>query len=82
MIPFAFLSGITDSWLILSSHFVAGLKVVSNPVPFEQGSIDLTTRQSPPKEQRHSLKKPCTPSACKTEEFKVPADEAGQEARE
>ncbi len=31
MIPFTFLPGITESWLILSSHFLTGLKVVSNP---------------------------------------------------
>ncbi len=48
VIPFAFLPGITESWLILSSHFVTGLKVVSNPGPFDQGSSDLTTRQFPP----------------------------------
>ncbi len=31
---FAFLPGITESWLILSSHFVTGLKAVSKmPLP-------------------------------------------------
>ncbi len=43
MIPFAFLPGITESWLILSSHFVTGRKVVSSPKPFEPGSSDLTS---------------------------------------
>ncbi len=46
MIPFAFLPGITESWLNLSSHFVTGLKVVSIPRPFEEGSSDLITRPS------------------------------------
>ncbi len=45
---YAFLPGITESWLILSSHFVTGLKVVLNLGPFEEGSNDLTTQPSPP----------------------------------
>ena len=47
MIPVAFLPGITESRLILSSRFVTGLKVVSSPGPFDQGSSDLATRKSP-----------------------------------
>ena len=48
MIPVAFSPGITESWLILSSHFVAGVKVVSTRGPFDQGSSDLTAWPSPP----------------------------------
>ncbi len=32
----------------LLTLYVTGLKVVSNPGPFNQGSSDLTTRPSPP----------------------------------
>ncbi len=45
MIPLAFQPRITENWLILSSHFVAGLTMVSKP-GFEQGLSDLTTRPS------------------------------------
>ncbi len=48
IITFAFLPWITESLLILSLHFVAGLEAVSSPGPFEQLPSDLTTRQSPP----------------------------------
>ncbi len=48
VIPFAFLLGITESWQILSLHFVTGLKVVSSLELFEQGTGDLTTQPSLP----------------------------------
>ena len=48
MIPFAFLPVVTENWLILSSHFVTGLKVVLNPGLFEKGSSDLATWSSLP----------------------------------
>ncbi len=44
MILFAFLPEIAEKWEILSSHFVAHLKVVLNPGPFEQGSSYVTIR--------------------------------------
>ncbi len=43
MIPFALNY---RELVILSSHFVTGLKVVSNSRPFEQGSSVLTTQSS------------------------------------
>ncbi len=39
MIPFAFLPGITESWLILSSHFKTGREVVSNAGPSMKGQV-------------------------------------------
>ena len=50
-IHFIFLPGSTESWQSLSPSFpyVAGLKGVSNPGPFEQVLSDLTTITSPPR---------------------------------
>ncbi len=39
MIPFAFLPVITESWLILSSHFKTGREVVSNAGPSMKGQV-------------------------------------------
>ncbi len=50
VILFAFLPGITENWLIFSSHFMTGLKVVLKLKPFEQGMNYLTSWRFLPQE--------------------------------